>query len=155
MIDAGLDYQMSLLHLLCNDVFPYCLNLIFYTVHELTQTWIFNVVAFVVNFEFTNPIDIWKDIWRCFPLLLFHNVDGPAIRTISLDNSFSYESRNLSILCFIYSLWWKKRSKSLAEVSQSQSRPILDTANLVGLFSQFQALSKFFDVLFQSKDCVR
>ena len=106
MVDAGLDYQMSLLHLLCNDVFPYCLNLIFYTVHELTQTWIFNVVAFVVNFEFTNPIDIWKDIWRCFPLLLFHNVDGPAIRTISLDNSFSYESRNLSILCFIYSLWW-------------------------------------------------
>ena len=51
--------------------------------------------------------------------------------------------------------FYLKRSKSLAEVSQSQSRPILDTANLVGLFSQFQALSKFFDVLFQSKDCVR
>ena len=44
--------------------------------------------------------------------------------------------------------FYLKRLKSLAEVSQSQS-------NLVGLFSQFQALSKFFDVLFQSKDCVR
>ena len=54
--------------------------------------------------------------------------------------------------------FYLKRSKSLAEVSQSQSRSIIDTANLVGLLSQFralQALSKFFDVLFQSKDCVR
>ena len=65
--------------------------------------------------------------------------------------------RHATFLYFVLSThfddfeFYLKRLKSLAEVSQSQS-------NLVGLFSQFrtlQALSKFFDVLFQSKDCVR